>query len=85
MSTIGTRLREARQRRFLTQAELSKETGVQIVTISRIENDRGASHPHITTVRKLANALDVEPFWLMFGEASDDAKKATARGNLAVA
>lgn len=68
METIGARLRNARQRRLLTQEELAKASGIQVVTISRIENDRQESQPRLTTVRKLAKALEVEAEWLMFGD-----------------
>ncbi len=68
MDTIGTRLRTVRTRRFLTQEELAKASGIQVVTISRIENDRQESQPRLTTIRKIAAALDVEAEWLMFGD-----------------
>lgn len=68
MDSIGARLRAARQRRFMTQEELSKESGVQVVTISRIENDRQESTPRLSTIRKLASALEVEAEWIMFGD-----------------
>lgn len=67
-STIGDRLREAREQRFMTQSELSAKAGIQIATISRIENNRQESRPRLTTVRKLAEVLGVEPHWIMFGE-----------------
>ncbi len=77
MSTIGDRLRQARERRFMTQSELSAKAGIQIATISRIENNRQESRPRMTTVRKLSEALSVDPSWIMFG-IEDDAKKAAA-------
>ncbi len=66
--SIGSRLRNARERRFLTQSELSAKAGIQIATISRIENDRQESRPRMTTVRKLSEVLGVEPSWIMFGD-----------------
>jgi transcriptional regulator with XRE-family HTH domain len=68
MDSIGARLRIARQRRFLTQEELAKASGVQVVTISRIENDRQESQPRLSTIRKLATALGIEAEWIMFGD-----------------
>lgn len=68
MDSIGARLRTARQRRFLTQEELAKASGVQVVTISRIENDRQESQPRLSTIRKLAKALGIEAEWIMFGD-----------------
>jgi transcriptional regulator with XRE-family HTH domain len=71
MDTIGTRLRDARERRFLTQDELAEAAGVQVVTISRIENDRQLGKPRLTTIRKLAAALEIDPGWIMFGEIGE--------------
>ena len=66
--SIGDRLKDARERRFMTQSELSAKAGIQIATISRIENDRQESRPRLTTVRKLSEVLGVEPSWIMFGD-----------------
>ena len=56
---MRVKLREVRERRFVTQAELSNRTGLTVANISRIEN--GVQRPRISTVRKLAKALGVEP------------------------
>ena len=61
------RLREIRERQFLTQAELAKRSGIAEMTISRLELGR---HPaRLTTARKLAEALGVHPAELV-GEPS---------------
>ena len=77
MTSIGDRVKQARERRFMTQSELSAKAGIQIATISRIENNRQESRPRMTTIRKLAEVLGVEPAWIMFG-TEDDTKKAAA-------
>ena len=66
MPPVGERLRLARERKAWTQADLSGHAGVAALTILRIEN--GKSHPRLPTVRKLAEALSVDPGWLLFGE-----------------
>jgi transcriptional regulator with XRE-family HTH domain len=53
------RLKEWRERRALTQAELAKLSGVAEPTINRIE--RGHHEPRVTTARRLAAALGVSP------------------------
>ena len=68
MATVGERLRTARERRVLTQADLATKAKVTVVAISRIENDRLDGPPRQSTVRRLAKALKVEPAWLLFGE-----------------
>jgi len=53
------KLREVRERLFVTQADLAQRTGIAEATISRLEN--GAQRPRISTVRKIAEALNVAP------------------------
>ena len=67
MTAVGERLRWARDRRAWTQEDLFRASGVQIVTISRIENRR-IGRPRQSTVRRLAAALGVDPGWLLTGE-----------------
>ena len=66
MQTIGARLKHARLRKVWTQEDLAQESGLPVVTISRIENGH-SRNTRQSTVRKLAGALGVEPAWLMFG------------------
>ena len=56
---IGDKLRDTRKRALLTQEQLAERSGVGIATIIRIE--RNQVEPRGSTVRKLAQALDVEP------------------------
>ena len=59
MVHIGERLRKQRTRRALTQAELAKRAGVTTATVARIERDE--IEPRMTTLRKLAHGLEVDP------------------------
>jgi transcriptional regulator with XRE-family HTH domain len=56
---IGERLKRQRTRRALTQAELAEHAGVTTATVARIERDE--IEPRMTTLRKLAEALGVNP------------------------
>jgi transcriptional regulator with XRE-family HTH domain len=56
---IGDRLRDLRKRRLLTQEQLAERSGVGIATIVRVE--RNQVEPRGSTIRKLAEALGVEP------------------------
>lgn len=67
MPTIGKRVRRAREYQFLTQIELSEVSGIPVVTISRIENDRYRDRPRLSTLRRLASSLKVDPVWLLHG------------------
>lgn len=60
---IGDKLKEIRTRRFLTQEELAERAGVSPATIVRVE--RNQAEPHISTMRKLAQALNVDPTELL--------------------
>lgn len=51
-------LKELRRSRFMSQVDLAKKAGVDSITISRLE--RGIQKPSLQTVRKLADALEVE-------------------------
>jgi transcriptional regulator with XRE-family HTH domain len=59
MVHIGERLKRQRTRRALTQAELAGRAGVTTATVARIERDE--IEPRMTTLRKLAQALEVDP------------------------
>ena len=56
---IGDKLKEARTRELLTQRELAKKSDVGVNTIIRIE--RNQVEPHFHTIRKLAEALGIDP------------------------
>jgi transcriptional regulator with XRE-family HTH domain len=56
---IGDRLKNLRVRRALTQQELADRAGIGKNTVSRIERNEGELH--MSTLRKLAKALDVDP------------------------
>ncbi|GAA4081740.1 helix-turn-helix domain-containing protein [Actinomadura miaoliensis] len=57
--TIGERLRLARRERGMTQEGLAQAAGVSVDLVSKLEQGRRES-ARITTLAKLANALDVE-------------------------
>ena len=52
-------LKELREKRYLSQENLASKSGMTTSTINRLEN--GKQIPHFGTIRKLAEALGVEP------------------------
>ncbi|MDP8899629.1 MAG: helix-turn-helix domain-containing protein [Actinomycetota bacterium] len=58
MKRLG-RLRDERKKSRLTQEELARVSGVNRVTIARLETGAAKAKPE--TVRKLARALKVKP------------------------
>ena len=55
---IGANLKQARERRGITQEQLARELGVSWVTISRYE--RNVSPPSISRLQTLATILDCQ-------------------------
>ena len=65
MVHIGKTLKRQRTLKALTQAQLAERAGVTTATVARIERDE--IEPRMTTLRKLADALEVEPAELVEG------------------
>lgn len=63
MGNLGKNLRAARKRLGLTQEEVAERSGVQAGEVSRIE--RGKRDPQVSTLEKLAEALEVPPGQLL--------------------
>jgi transcriptional regulator with XRE-family HTH domain len=59
----GNRLRQLRRERALSQRDLSHITGIAHDSISQLETGKREAQPK--TIRKLAEALGVEPSELM--------------------
>jgi transcriptional regulator with XRE-family HTH domain len=56
---IGEKLRRFREEHALRQEDLAELAGVGKNTVNRIEKNH--TEPHMTTIRKLADALEVDP------------------------
>lgn len=88
--TSGTRIREARKNRGLTQDQLAKKCGLATITIRQYEN--GKRSPKFEQIRKIARVLGVSIFELLddesqriFGSGYDFGQLNSARGNNTVA
>ena len=57
--TFGERVREERRRRLMTQDMLAATAAISQKQLSKIENNE--VDPRFSTIRKIAQALDVEP------------------------
>jgi transcriptional regulator with XRE-family HTH domain len=64
----GAKLKSLRERRFLRREELAEKVGSHRDHIGRLERDEIDS-PRMTTIRKLAEALEVDPHELLADEA----------------
>jgi len=59
MVHIGDTLRKLRDEKFLSQRELARAAGISPTTVFKLEANQAEPHPR--TIRKLAEALGVEP------------------------
>lgn len=66
---LGPRLRQARERAGLTQAELAEKADVADATLSRIERNR--FEPSMAIVKRLADSLRVGVDELLAGKKPD--------------
>jgi len=60
---VGQKLKAIRTRRLLTQEELAERAGVSAATVVNVE--RNKQEPQFRTIRKLAEALSVDPTELL--------------------
>lgn len=63
MGALGKNLRAARKRLELTQEEVARRSGLEPGEVSRIEN--GKRDPRVSTVEKLAKAVEMKPGQLL--------------------
>ncbi len=63
---LGKRIKEIRKRRGLTQEKLAELAGIEIPSLSNIEN--GKNYPNNDTLEKISDALSVEPYELYMFE-----------------
>jgi len=61
---IGERLRNVREHKELSQGDIEKRTGLLRCYISRVEN--GHTVPAVETLEKLARALDMPLYQLLY-------------------
>ena len=66
--TLGETLFLLRRRKVLTLEELADAANVTVSTLSRIENEKQTPRP--STLRKIAQALDVDPADLVFDDVA---------------
>ncbi|MCM3573265.1 helix-turn-helix domain-containing protein [Mesobacillus subterraneus] len=56
--SLGTRLRMERFKRNLTQAQVCKEIGMKVDTLSQIENDKGTHFD--STLQRLLDYYEID-------------------------
>lgn len=74
---FGARLKRIREAAGLTQEEVGDRCGMDLSAISRLE--RGERNPRLTTMLRLADALDVEPAVFVQGMRWDESDSVHAK------
>ena len=67
--TTGERIREARKKANMTQAELAQKLNIPYQSIGQWERD--IRNPKHATIQRLALALDCDFLWLLWGDAPE--------------
>lgn len=62
---LGTKIREYRKSLGMTATSLAEKVGVELATISKIENNK--ANPSMPTLYKIAEALNTTPSKLLDG------------------
>jgi len=70
METISERLKQKRSELNLTQAELAEKAGIKQQSIQQIESG-ATKRPRF--LFEIANALQCEPSWLLYGKLTNKA------------
>ena len=65
MMTFGSRLKQARTNKRLTQNDVADKLGIDFTTISKYENNR--SQPDNEILREMASMYEVSLDWLISG------------------
>jgi transcriptional regulator with XRE-family HTH domain len=65
MEKLSQRIRKLRKQRGFTQRKLADAVGIDFTYLSKIENDNLPYSPSVTTLRKLAQVLQVDELDLL--------------------
>lgn len=64
--TVGERIKKIRLEKGMTQQDLAKRTGINDANIRKYEG--GRQNPKLETLERIAAALEVDPYYLVFGD-----------------
>ena len=68
-SLIGSRIKEARLAKNMTQEELAAQIDISVAFLSRVE--RGSTHINLKRLSQICNLLEVSEGYLLNGSSSD--------------
>lgn len=67
--TVGSRIKEARDQKQMTQLDIAKILGISRAAIAQWENE--TTSPSISTVTEVAKLLETTPQWLAYGVSAE--------------
>lgn len=67
---IGSRLKQARLAKHLTQENLAEQIDLSVAFLSRVE--RGSSHINLKRLSQLCDLLDISEGYVLNGASNDD-------------
>ena len=70
MDTVGQRIKDARAQKNMTQSELADKLNISFTLISQYE--RGLRNPKEDTLKRIADALEVDVNWLRNGQTLEE-------------
>ena len=81
--SVGTNIKEFRKAKGLSQDALAEALFVTRQTVSNYET--GRSNPDLDTLQKIAEVLEVDLSWLLYGKPMDEEKKASKKKTVLLA
>ena len=82
--TLGTRIRQARLRYGMSQAELARRIGISGTALNQIESGK-TPDPGVSRIVGIASVLGVSTDYLLLGRADEDEDEVSPRAVRAVA
>lgn len=67
-NVIGSRIKQARLEKKLTQEDLAEQVDISVAFLSRVE--RGSSHINLRRLNQICNLLDVSEGYILNGSSS---------------
>ena len=81
--SVGTNIKEFRKAKGLSQDALAEALFVTRQTVSNYET--GRSNPDLDTLQKIAEVLEVDLSWLLYGKPMDEEKKVSKKKTVLLA
>lgn len=79
--TVGSRIKQAREAKGMSQDTLAKAVGVSRPAVSQWEDE--SAQPRNNKIPRIAAVLDVTPQWLTLGPAGEGLKAMPVKGEIA--